>query len=72
MKKYDSVFQLVDTHCHISHMINKTSISAFSDNEIQEVRKILHQAALKNVTSIVEIGTTKIDSAFGNRNIKNF
>ncbi len=63
MKKYDSAFQLVDTHCHLLHMIDKTSISAFSDNEIQEIRKILHQASLKNVTHIIEIGTTKIDSA---------
>ncbi|MBY0110337.1 MAG: TatD family hydrolase [Candidatus Babeliaceae bacterium] len=63
MKKYDSAVQLIDTHCHVIHMIDKSSIQAFSNNEIQEIRKILHQAALKNVTHMIEIGTTRIDSA---------
>jgi len=72
MKKYDSAFQLVDTHCHLTHMIDKTTISAFSDNEIQENRKILHQAALKNVTHIIEVGTTKIDSALAIEIAKHF
>lgn len=58
----DHPFHLVDTHCHISYMLNKTSVSAFSTEEIQEIRKILYQAELKNVTQIIEIGTSKIDS----------
>jgi len=53
-------------------MIDKTSISAFSDNEIQEIRKILHQASLKNVTHIIEVGTTKIDSALAIEIAKHF
>jgi TatD DNase family protein len=62
MLSTDTNYPLVDTHCHILHMIDKTTISAFSNSEIQEVRKILHQAALKNVTHIFEIGTSKTDS----------
>jgi TatD DNase family protein len=62
MLSNDSIHALTDTHCHILHMINKTTLSAFSNSEIQEIRKILHQASLKNVSNIFEIGTTKIDS----------
>lgn len=72
MKKYDSAFQLVDTHCHVTHMINKTTVSAFSDSEVQLIRKILHQASLKNVTNIIEVGTTQIDSALAVEIAKHF
>ncbi len=72
MEKYDSAFHLIDTHCHLTHMIDKSSIQAFSDSEIQEIRKILHQAALKNVTHIIEVGTTKIDSALAIEIAKHF
>lgn len=62
MLSSNKTYQLADTHCHILHMINKSTPGAFSTEEIQQIRKILYQAELKNVTSIFEIGTTKIDS----------
>lgn len=62
MISYDSTFSLIDTHCHLLHIINKSTISAFSPQELQEIKKILHQAALKNITHVIEVGTTAIDS----------
>lgn len=54
--------EFIDTHCHLSHIINKGSQSQLSDQEIQEIKRILHRAHDKKVTKIIEVGTTKNDS----------
>lgn len=58
----NSTHTLIDTHCHLTHMINKNDDTALSHQEVQQARKILHQAALKNVSIIIEVGTTLQES----------
>ncbi len=68
----DGLYILSDTHCHILHMIDKTNIEAFSADEIQEIRKIIHLASLRNVHHIFEVGTTRVDSTLALELAKQF
>jgi len=49
---------LVDTHCHLSMLINKEDIQTLSHADYQAVADIIHQAREHNVTHLMTISTT--------------
>lgn len=54
---------LVDTHCHISMLINKDDDTALTHNDYQAVETLLRESAEHDVTHIITISTT-IDSVY--------
>ena len=55
--------QLIDTHCHVTHMINKIEDTPFTQHELVTIQAHITRAAEYGVTRIIEVGTTARDSA---------
>lgn len=53
---------LIDTHCHINMMIKKEFDVALTTQEVQAAADIIQQAADYNVTRIINVGTSLIES----------
>lgn len=60
---------LIDTHCHMNIMVRKFDTKepflAFTNNEIQQLKNILVQAELAQVTTVINVGTNFIESVAG-------
>lgn len=53
---------LIDTHCHINMMIKKEFEKTLSEDEIQTASLIIEKSNAKNVTKIINVGTSLIES----------
>lgn len=53
---------LIDTHCHINMMIKNSFDTALLQEDFQKAKKIIDQAQEKNVTKILNVGTSLIES----------
>lgn len=53
---------LIDTHCHLSLMLKKTFTTPLSPTELQQASEIIKQAYDNNVTTIIDVGTSLIES----------
>jgi len=54
--------KLIDTHCHINLMVKKDFDVALQTQEIKNAQEILQQAANNQVTRIINVGTSLIES----------
>jgi len=54
--------QMIDTHCHINMMVKKDFDVALQEQEIKDAAIILCQAADNQVTRIINVGTSLIES----------
>jgi TatD DNase family protein len=54
---------LIDTHCHINMMVKKTFDIPLTATEIAHAQTIVDEAALDNVTRIINVGTNLIESS---------
>ena len=53
---------MIDTHCHINMMVKKEFDVPLTSNELADAKKIIEQAAASDVTQIVNVGTSLIES----------
>ena len=53
---------LVDTHCHINMMVKKTFDTPFTPSELEQAAAIINQAVDNNITVIINVGTSLIES----------
>ena len=53
---------LVDTHCHINMMIKKKFDVPLHDEQLPQAQKIIDEAAKYDVTRIINVGTSLIES----------
>lgn len=53
---------LIDTHCHISLMVKKTFVTKLSGQELQQAGIIVNQAEHNSVHTIIDVGTSLIES----------
>ena len=53
---------LIDTHCHINMMVKKKFDVPLSQEQIDAAKIIIEQAAEQNVTRIINVGTSLIES----------
>jgi TatD DNase family protein len=53
---------LIDTHCHINMMVKKDFDVPLTQEQINDAQKIIDQAAKHNVTRIINVGTSLIES----------
>lgn len=53
---------LIDTHCHLNMMIKKTFDVGLTTEECQRVKIILEQASLQEVQTIINVGTSLVES----------
>lgn len=53
---------LIDTHCHINMIVKNTFDSILTQQDIQSAKKIIENATLAQVTKILNVGTSLIES----------
>lgn len=53
---------LVDTHCHINMMVKKDFDEPLSKEELQQAQSIIHDAHKLDVTTLINVGTSLIES----------
>lgn len=53
---------LIDTHCHINMMIKKTFDQPLTEQEIESARIIISQAEQLDVSTIINVGTSLVES----------
>lgn len=53
---------LIDTHCHINMMVKKNFDVPLTQQQINDAKKIIDEAAEHNVTRIINVGTSLIES----------
>lgn len=53
---------LIDTHCHINMMVKKDFDVLLQDIQMTDVYDIIHEAKINQVTRIINIGTSVIES----------
>lgn len=53
---------LIDTHCHLNMMVKKTFDTPLTSQECQRVNEIIQQAIDAEVTKIINVGTSLIES----------
>lgn len=53
---------LIDTHCHINMMVKSTFDTLLSAQDLSNVQPIIEQAAAHDVTRIINVGTSLIES----------
>ena len=53
---------LVDTHCHINMMIKKNFDVPLQSEQLPHAQEIINQAAEYDVTRIINVGTSLIES----------
>ncbi len=53
---------LIDTHCHINMMVKKDFDVPLTQQQINDAKIIIDQAAQHNVTQIINVGTSMIES----------
>lgn len=53
---------LIDTHCHLNMMAKKTFDTPLTNQECQKVNEIIQQAIADDVTIIINVGTSVIES----------
>lgn len=56
------MFPLIDTHCHINMMVKKEFDRLMSREEYQHAQAIIADAASAQVTTIINVGTSLIES----------
>lgn len=62
MEQAKKELQMIDTHCHINMMIKKDFDVALQQDEIKNATTILNDAAQQNVTRIINVGTSLVES----------
>lgn len=53
---------LIDTHCHLNMVVKKNFDIALSQQEIHDAKIYIDEARKKNVTTIINVGTSLIES----------
>lgn len=53
----------IDTHCHMNMMVKKSFDTLLTDNELHLAGRIIEQAQQHDVTQIINVGTSLIESA---------
>ncbi len=53
---------LVDTHCHMNMMVKEAFDRPLTNEEVAKASSIIHQATLQEVTTIINIGTSLVES----------
>lgn len=53
---------LVDTHCHLNHMVKGNDLNPLSAAELMAAKKIVEQAVQSHVTQLISVGTTLRES----------
>ncbi|MDR3551459.1 MAG: TatD family hydrolase, partial [Candidatus Babeliales bacterium] len=53
---------MIDTHCHINMMVKKDFDVALQQDEIKNAADVVNQAADSQVTRIINVGTSLIES----------
>lgn len=53
---------MIDTHCHINMMIKDTFDTLLTQENLQKAKIIINEAILKDVTKIINIGTSFVES----------
>lgn len=53
---------LIDTHCHVNMIVKKEFDELLSEDEIKQAKMILDEAILHDVSLIVNVGTSLIES----------
>lgn len=53
---------LIDTHCHINMMVNPTFDTILTEAEISQAQAIVDEAATRDVTTIINVGTSLPES----------
>lgn len=53
---------LIDTHCHINMMVKEEFDTLLDQTQLIAAQKIIHDAATHNVTRIINVGTSVIES----------
>lgn len=56
------IVMLIDTHCHINTMVKKDFDTPLDAQDLERAAAIVAQAALMGVTTIVNVGTSLIES----------
>jgi TatD DNase family protein len=55
-------YMFIDTHCHINIMVKKEFDTALNTEQIDRAQEIITQAAQHEVTTIINVGTSLIES----------
>lgn len=53
---------LVDTHCHMNMMVKSTFDRLLTPQEIKQAESIIHQAHRHEVTTLINVGTSLVES----------
>jgi len=53
---------LIDTHCHINMMVKSTFDTPLQQSDLPQAKMIIEQAQKENVTTIINVGTRKIEN----------
>jgi TatD DNase family protein len=53
---------LIDTHCHINMMVKSTFDTPLQQSDLPQAKDIVTQAHKENVTTIINVGTRKIEN----------
>lgn len=53
---------LIDTHCHINMMVKSTFDTILTDTEVAQAQVIVDEAAARDVTTIINVGTSLPES----------
>lgn len=53
---------LIDTHCHINMMVKKGFDEPLSKDELNDAQSIIHDAQQLDVTTIINVGTSLVES----------
>lgn len=53
---------LIDTHCHLNMMVKRTFDTPLSLDEIHNAQPIIHEALQHQVTTIINVGTSLVES----------
>lgn len=53
---------LVDTHCHMNMMVKEAFDRPLTTQEVAQAQPIVHQAQLQEVTTIINVGTSLVES----------
>lgn len=53
---------LIDTHCHVNMIVKNKHDVLLSKNEVEQGKVVLEEAALNNVTCVINVGTSLVES----------
>lgn len=63
---------LVDTHCHVNMIVKNTFDTALTQNDLQSAKNIIFEAEKNDITKILNVGTSLIESLNSLELAKNF